>query len=109
MSATEKEIFGCVGVLFSSILGIVASVIWSGFVLSQLWVWFIVPVFHAPQLTIPIAIGISMTVSYLTRQLDTAKDKEKNEWWEVIVLALAYPTITLILGWTVHLFVTIPT
>ncbi len=42
--------------------------IWSGYVLTILWHWFVVPTFQLPELTIFPAIGIAMVVSYLTYQ-----------------------------------------
>ena len=48
--------------------------IWGGFVLTKLWIWFIVPVFHLPALTLVPAIGLCFVVSYLTHQYQHGGD-----------------------------------
>lgn len=79
---------------------------WNGFVLSVLWGWFIVPVFQAPTLRIPYAIGLAIVVSMLTHQIDWKRAAE-DDYPEVVKLlggslvalfALGY-------GWIVRLFV----
>ncbi len=52
---------------------IVLLTVWGGYVLSVMWGWFIVPVFHAPVLNIPQAIGISLMSAML------AKGRPKND------------------------------
>ena len=47
------------------ILGIPLS-IFNGWGLCKLWQWFIMPVFEVKSLSIPIAIGISYIIVYLT-------------------------------------------
>lgn len=87
---------------------LVLSSVWRGYVLTILWVWFVVPVFHLPALGIVTAIGISLVVSFLTHQhrpenpADTRGAGEK--FGESIVFALLWPAMTLLIGWAVHLF-----
>lgn len=80
--------------------------IWSGFVLTKLWIWFIVPIFHLPVLTIVPAIGLCIVVSYLTTQAPAAKDERdgKEKATDIFSYGLIYPTLMLALGWAVHLF-----
>ena len=87
-----------------SIFAVVAiGLIWRGFVLSVLWGWFIIPVFPAmPVLSIPVAIGIAIVVSFLTYQLNS---KEKSDQpIQQMGVALLYPGVVLILGWIVTFF-----
>lgn len=42
----------------------------SGMVLAWMWFWFMVPIFHLPVLSIPQAIGISMVVSFVTKNFE---------------------------------------
>lgn len=83
------------------------SSIWSGYVLSVLWGWFIVPTFHLPPLSVVTAIGIAIVVSYLTHQIDRDDDK-KREWSETFTKMIGWgiikPLIALCFGWIVHLF-----
>lgn len=46
----------------------VPAAMWSGWVLTKLWAWFLVPTFGAPVLPIAAAIGIAALVSFITYQ-----------------------------------------
>ena len=67
-----------------------------GFVLKQLWVWFAVPQFHVAPLTIPVALGISLLVGYLTA--DTNSKHEQYSFAEIIVIGLAQALFALLFG-----------
>jgi hypothetical protein len=50
-----------------AIFGLLAGYsIVSGYVLSVLWGWFFVPLFNAPVLPVVAAMGVAMTVNYMT-------------------------------------------
>ena len=87
---------------------IVLSSIWSGYALSVLWAWFIVPAFGLPKLSIPLAIGLALIVSYLTHQLDN-REKDNRTASEVLVAGIATsfvkPLIVLLTGWVVKLYI----
>jgi len=94
---------------FLIILGFIALVvlssIWSGFVLSIVWEWFMVPAFHLPQLSVALAIGISLTIRMVVAQYyEDSKDADK-EVTKAISSAIVYPLIVLIFGYVVHQFV----
>lgn len=94
--------------VFFIILGFLAflviSSLWSGYVLSVLWNWFIAPGLHVPQISIAIAIGLSLVVHMLTYQSQDGQ-KKGSDWVTPVVVALISPLISLILGYIVHLFV----
>lgn len=47
-------------------LGLVAlSVIWCGWVLARLWLWFVVPALGAPALSLPHAVGLDLLVTLI--------------------------------------------
>lgn len=97
-----------------------------GWVLSILWGWFMVPVFHLPSLAIAPAIGIALMIGLLTREVPRPFIEEKTPqpviektsrtnieqmergFWEKlatnVVMPWLAPFITLFLGWVVHLF-----
>lgn len=56
---------------FLAVIGFIAlflvRVLLSGFVLSVLWRWFVVPPFGLPELTVAQALGIALVVNYVTR------------------------------------------
>ena len=104
--------------LFLAIIGgvvgigalMVGGYLWRGYVLSILWGWFAVPIFHLPRLSIASAIGISIVVGFLTYQ--TPEDVEKPDrtqvhvWTRAVILVTLLPAISLGVGWVVHMFVT---
>ena len=92
-----------IGYITSFVVVVFLSSVWSGYALSILWGWFIVSAFHAPALSIPAAIGVSMIVSYMTYH-GTPTDKDKSftdKMIEGIAMGIARPALTLFAGWTV--------
>lgn len=79
---------------------VVASSIWSGYVLSILWGWFIVPTFGLPMLSIPAAIGVALIAGFLTKQISATK----SDWSQAVSTAIAVPLISLCLGYAIHSF-----
>lgn len=54
--------------------------IFNAYVLTVLWGWFVVPVFHLAALTLPLAIGLKMVGWVLTGSLHiTASDAELDQ------------------------------
>lgn len=97
------EAFICI--LISLIISIPTS-IWSGFVLTKLWLWFIVPVFALAPLAIVPAIGLAIVVSYLT--LHVPYQKEQPSYGGLlghqISSGIIHPLFALLVGWCVHQF-----
>lgn len=94
---------GCLILLITVPLGAV----WSGYVLSVLWSWFIVTTFEARPLSIPAAIGMALVAHYLTHQIDRYTDKSKSQL-ERIIESTGYivlqPLFALVIGWIVYQF-----
>lgn len=100
---------------FPVILGIVilltVGAIWRGYVFSVLWKWFIVP-FGAsagvtvPLLSIPMAIGISMVITFLAFQHVYTEDNRStsDKMSGALGVSLFYPALVLLMGWIVTLF-----
>jgi hypothetical protein len=80
---------------------IASTAVWRGYVLSILWVWFIVRAFDAPPLSIPLAIGVSLIASFLTHQWTTEKRKTSL----IVSMAIFGPAMTLLIGWIVTKFI----
>jgi hypothetical protein len=96
-------IIGCLGYL--AIIPI--SALWSGYVLSTLWGWFIVPTFKVRPLNVLPAIGVAMVVRYLTQQYDSYTDESKSATERTVIaigVALLHPTFALFFGWILHSF-----
>lgn len=84
-----------------SVLVAAAGAVWSGFVLTLLWGWFVVPTFGLPTLHVVPAIGLTITVAHLTPP-STFK-LEGDPLSDLYLLALR-PAVGLAMGWAVHQF-----
>lgn len=82
---------------YFAFIGLLA--VYNGFVLTKLWTWFVVPL-GAPTITLAIAVGINLTVSFLTARVP----RENEKWPRLIAFSVTYPAITLLFGYIVHLF-----
>jgi hypothetical protein len=89
--------------------GLVLSVLWSGYVFSILWAWFVVPQFEgAPVLSVAAAIGMSMTVSFLTYHHDDRIEDQRSTSERVISMismAIGRPLFVLIIAAIVRAFI----
>ena len=103
----EKETENLLGLIVFSILLVISAVI-TGFVLSVLWRWFIIPIFSLPPLSIPQATGIAIIVEFLTTYQDQRQGEDDKGLTEKIIkslfYAICYPMIILGLGWVIQLF-----
>ena len=97
--------------IFSGILGffalLIAGTILRGFMLSVMWGWFVVPLFHLPVLSIPYAIGLAVTASLFAGTKSSKTDDKKKtadkiaEWIAQIILG---PFLVLGVAWIVKQF-----
>lgn len=98
--------------LLDFVLGFV-SYAFNGWVLSELWKWFIIPVFKAaPTLTVAQAIGVTLVVCLLTQRLTTHEvlEEMRDEFsWESFQRRLFNnfyaPFAILFMAWVFHDFI----
>ncbi len=95
---------------FLAIVGGVAifilSPIWTGFVFSILWGWFIVPIFHLASISIALAIGLGIAVRMITTTYEPQdKEKAQENLIRGMIFWFIYPLIALGMGAIVHVFV----
>ncbi len=86
------------------ILGVVGLTVLDGFVLTKLWLWFIVPIFHLNPLTLIQALGFSLVIRYLTKDImskDFSKIDSTKETWMKVVALLVSPLLFLLLGFII--------
>lgn len=88
-------------IILGAITAMALSMIYTGFVFTKLWGWFVIPVFGLPVLTIAQAIGLTIVTRMATV---TQIVKDKKEWYEYLILLILYPTFTLLFGWIVQFF-----
>lgn len=103
---TMKDAFvGFITVVFSVIvIGIVLY--FEGYVFVNLWDWFIVPVLNLPTLSIYMAIGVKIFVSFLTRQLNVKQmleERTTKEKWLEFAMIFIRPAAFLFCGYLMHL------
>lgn len=79
----------------------------NGVVLKLLWVWFVVPTFGLPALTLPVAIGVMLIANVLTSH-HTPLPKNEGKMTKMLIGMtfhnLAMPAIALVGGFIAHLF-----
>lgn len=92
--------------VFLTIILFPFSSIVRGWVLTILWKWFAVQPLHAPQLSIPVAIGL-VGIWTLLNVNAAAEDPEykKQPFWIKMMARLFVDLFGLGFGWVVHLFV----
>lgn len=86
------------------ILGAVGLTVLDGFVLTKLWSWFIVPIFHLNPLTLIQALGFSLVIRYLTKDIlskDFSKFDSTEESWIKLIVLIIRPLLFLLLGFII--------
>ena len=99
----EKNMVACLAAMLALVL-IPLLAILQGWVLTVLWGWFVVPTFHAPELNIVTAIGLTLVVGMFKGYSVKTGKKSENEKLTEAVAVVIMPFIFLFLGWIVHLF-----
>jgi hypothetical protein len=96
-------VIGLFGVI-TLMIGI--SAVLNGWVLSILWAWFIVPLFHLPQLSLPAAIGLALIANMLRGFNAPQKDSDEKDkkWGTLLARIFLAPLFVLFFGWVVHLW-----
>ena len=88
------------------VIAFISAVI-NGWTFSILWSWFIAGTFGLPELSIPLAIGFALTVSFLT--MNSSAQLETKELVEVMLEALFTAVVKCLVsiasGWVVLQFV----
>lgn len=77
----------------------VASLAWGGYVFSTLWGWYAVPIFGAPEVSIPQAISLSMIVAILTQQARNPTDNKPELIANIMAVNFLTPAYALLVGW----------
>lgn len=93
-------------------LGVLAAIpiaiAWRGYVLAILWGWFMVPAFGLPALTVVQAIGVSLTVAFITYQYQPKAMEPEEETWKKVSRPITHlvlgPAMSLLMGWIVKSF-----
>lgn len=83
----------------------IISPIINGFVLSKLWLWFIVPIFQIRQISLIEAIGLVCFISFIAaKKVKTEQDKFWQELGENVAFLIFSCIFALGGGWIITLF-----
>jgi len=84
------------------ILFAVISTLIRGWVFAVLWLWFFVPTFNLPEISIPAAIGMLLPLQMIVwfrKNRDNEEIKLDDAFY-----AIEFPLVILLVGWVVSLF-----
>ena len=100
---TKNALGGC-AVLFISLLATPLTAFWTGFVMLQLYNWFILPIQGAPAVGIGNMLGAALLVQLTTFfLLRVESKKEIQPWgtvaWELFARICLVPAVFLGFGW----------
>ena len=98
------------GITITAIMAIAASIVLRGYVISKLWLWFVVSAFNLPSLSIAQAAGISTLIGLLTHETPkyTKQGEHKNNNERIVFAfywAFAFPPFVLLMGWVIKQFI----
>ena len=94
-----------IGYIASVIIVSIYSAILSGWAIAKLWGWFVVPTFHIPALTIPVAIGVSILIGYFQKLPDSNDKTFLKILLDGALSGLFKPLFTVALGALVKMFI----
>ena len=81
-------------VIFAPIY-VAAVVMWEGWALSWLWLWFFVPL-GLPPLSLPHAVGVNIAAGLLTNQYIPRPDRDD---WKAVAFPWVAGLMSLVAGW----------
>lgn len=84
------------GYFTATILAITYGAVLNGYVISKLWLWFIVSNFQLKPISMVNALGIALLVRYLTYDYTTKRDDEKT-YAEKLVISFVLPTVMFVI------------
>lgn len=97
------------GIVLTAFFAIFLIAIVRGWVMTVLWSWFVVPTFHLPELSIPVAIGLSLMIGmFIAKRISAEKSEQKKSSSELVgeILGVGFggPLLVLFFGWIITLF-----
>lgn len=85
---------------------IIPLTIFSGFVITKLWMWFVIPAFGLQPLSIPLALGLGTLVSYFAwRQKDSEVGETTKDFIKAMMVIYIRPALFLLIGWIYSWFI----
>jgi hypothetical protein len=87
--------------LLGGFAALVISAVYSGYVYSWIWLWFVVP-FGLPVISVPMAIGLRMLIGQIPPY--TEDEPEDKNFVAPLVYGLAMVTMVWGISWVAHLY-----
>lgn len=78
--------------------------LFSGFVITELWAWFVVPIFSVKPLVIAQALGLSLFTGYVCGNMHRHSHDERTNDIKMGVL-IVIPALVWCLGWVIKSFI----
>lgn len=96
---------GAILLTLAAILGGIVLIfllaLWHSFIFTKLWLWFLVPLFGLPEISLAQAYGLMLIVSFFKGIPKTDKNKSKEDKIAEGILALIGPAMVLGIGYFV--------
>lgn len=105
-----EGLFGCLGAIFFVIFTTAFASIANGLALVQLWAWFVVTTFNAQPLQLAPAIGLSMVVAHVAKDMPNTEqtaEQKKDPVKTILTFFLKVglrPLLAVLIGWIVFQF-----
>ena len=97
-----------IGSVVATVVALVLGAVIGGFVLSKLWVWFMVPIFDLNPLRIVEAIGLTFIVGYMTKDPVETNNILEGPFLKELLIAFLQTLVAaggfLFIGWIIQLF-----
>lgn len=85
-----------------AIVAYILLTIYSGWVVSHLWNWILVPSLQLPVIGVSAAVGIKFMANVLTHR---GKAKTKDSMTDVFVNSFVYTSVALFIGWVISFYI----
>jgi hypothetical protein len=97
------------GVVVVALAFVVPAALWTGWVASKMWGWFVVPQFGARPLPIATAIGLSWFVFlWFKKWPDDSKPTTIDTFSKSLAQTIVWPALVLLAGWIAQHWVPTP-
>jgi membrane protein CcdC involved in cytochrome C biogenesis len=108
MSGKEKCLI-ILGIILLIAVVLCGHLLFVGYILSKLWLWFIMPVFHLPELSLGYAMGLGLIFDLIligvSNQTDASNLNSNQLTSRALNLMFARPLSILFIGWLIHIII----
>ncbi len=104
MTSFVRTIFGVLTFLATSVV----MGLFNGLVISILWRWFVVPVFHLPTFTVLQAWGLAIFLQFVSHKVDTKTDADASLTENMLKHSFSFTVTALVslgVGWVLLHFI----